>query len=108
MKMALAHKWLGQRGVTELDLYITAIGLRDLGHEVHLFCSEFAIDPPSGTQVHSIPTIPLGRSARLWSFARLAPKIIRRFHCDIVVSFGRMISQDVLLSGGGSHRVFLR
>jgi len=58
--------------------------------------------------MHPIPTVPLGRTAQLWSFAKLAPKIIRRFPCDVVVSFGRMISQDVLRSGGGSHRVFLQ
>jgi len=108
MKIALAHRRLDRRGGTELDFYRTAIGLTDLGHEVHLFCSEFAIDPPSGTHVHSIPTVPLGRTARLWSFAKLAPNIIRRFPCEIVVGFGRMISQDVLRSGGGSHRVFLK
>jgi UDP-glucose:(heptosyl)LPS alpha-1,3-glucosyltransferase len=108
MKVALAHKRLDKSGGTELDLYRTAIGLRDLGHEVHLFCSEFPIDPPPGTCAHSIPVVPLGRTARLWSFAKVAPKVIRPFRCDLVVSFGRMISQDVLRSGGGSHRAFLQ
>ena len=108
MKIALAHKRLDQNGGTEVDLYRTAVGLRDLGHEVHLFCGEFAIDPPRGTYAHSIPIVPFGRTAQLWSFATLAPKIIRRFPCEIVVSFGRMISQDVFRSGGGSHRVFLQ
>ena len=108
MKIALVHKRLDGRGGTELDFYRTASGLKDLGHEIHLFCSEFAIEPPPGTYTHSIPIIPLGRTARLWSFARGAPKIIRPFSCDVVVSFGRMISQDVLRSGGGSHRAFLQ
>ncbi|HXV83529.1 MAG TPA: glycosyltransferase family 4 protein [Candidatus Binatia bacterium] len=91
-----------------MDLYRTASGLRDLGHEVHLFCSEFAIDPPAGTHAHSIPVVPLGRTARLWSFARLAPTIIGRHGCNVVVSFGGMVSPDVLRSGGGPHRVFLQ
>ena len=108
MKIALVHKRLDRRGGTELDFYRTASGLKDLGHEVHLFCSEFAIEPPPGTYTHSIPIVPLGRTARLWSFARGAPKIMRPFPCDVVVSFGRMISQDVLRSGGGSHRAFLQ
>jgi len=108
MKIALAHKRLDQNGGTEVDLYRTAVGLRDLGHEVHLFCGEFAIDPPRGTYAHSIPIVPFGRTAQLWSFATLAPRIIQRFPCEIVVSFGRMISQDVFRSGGGSHRVFLQ
>ena len=37
MKIALAHKRLDKRCGTELDLYRTAIALRDLGHEFHLF-----------------------------------------------------------------------
>jgi UDP-glucose:(heptosyl)LPS alpha-1,3-glucosyltransferase len=108
MKIGLAHKRLDQRGGTELDLYRTAIGLRDQGHEVHLFCSEFAIEPPPGVSKHAIPVVPLGRTARLWSFASAAPKVIRSLSCDVVVNFGRMISQDVLRSGGGSHRGFLQ
>ena len=108
MKIALAHNRLDKSGGTELDLYRTATGLRDLGHEVHLFCGEFAIDPPAGTFAHSIPMVPLGRTARLWSFASVAPRIIRPYPCDLVVNFGRMFSQDVLRNGGGSHRAFLQ
>jgi UDP-glucose:(heptosyl)LPS alpha-1,3-glucosyltransferase len=108
VKIALVHKRLDKSGGTELDLYRTAAGLRDLGHEVHLFCSEFAIEAPEGTFAHSIPVVPLGRTARLWSFASVAPKIIRPYPCDLVVNFGRMFSQDVLRSGGGSHRAFLQ
>lgn len=108
MKIALVHKRLDKRGGTELDLYRTAIGLRELGHEVHLFCSDFAIAPPAGTFAHSVPVVPLGRTARLWSFANVAPKIIRPYECEVVVSFERMLSQDVLRNGGGSHRAFLQ
>ena len=108
MKIALVHKRLDKRGGTELDLYRTAIGLTELGHEVHLFCSEFAIAPPAGTFAHSVPVAPLGRTARLWSFASVAPKTIRPYQCEVIVSFERMLSQDVLRSGGGSHRAFLQ
>jgi UDP-glucose:(heptosyl)LPS alpha-1,3-glucosyltransferase len=107
MRIALCHKRLDEKGGTERDFYLTATGLRDLGHEVHLFCSEFTVEPPSGAHGHRVPVLPLGRTARLWSFAVRAPKIIARFNCDLVVSFGRMISQDVLRSGGGAHKVFL-
>ena len=108
MKIGLAHKCLDKRGGTELDLYRTAVGLRDRGHEVHLFCGEFSIDPPPGVSKHAIPVIPFGRTARLWSFAKAAPKIIRESSCDVVLNFGRMVCQDVLRSGGGSHRGFLQ
>jgi len=108
MKIALAHKRLDNRGGTEADFYRTATGLRDLGHEVHLFCAEFALDPPPGTHAHFIPIAPLGRTARLWTFAKVAPRVMHPYSCDLVVSFGRMICQDVLRSGGGSHRAFLQ
>jgi UDP-glucose:(heptosyl)LPS alpha-1,3-glucosyltransferase len=108
MKIALAHKRLDLNGGTERDFWLTAEGLRDLGHEVHLFCAEFGVTPPERVQAHRVPCLPLGRTARLLSFAVLAPKVILPYNCDVVVSFGRMARQDILRSGGGSHRVFLQ
>jgi UDP-glucose:(heptosyl)LPS alpha-1,3-glucosyltransferase len=107
MKIGLANKQLDLRGETERDFYLTAEGLRDLGHEVHLFCGEFRVPPPAGTQAHKVPFIRFGRTAQLLSFANLGPIVIRPYNCDVVLSFGRMISQDILRSGGGSHRVYL-
>jgi len=107
MKIALAHKRLDLKGGTEKDFYRTAEGLRDLGHEVHLFCSEFGVEPPRGTVAHRVPVLPLGRTARLWSFALLAPAIIGKWRCEVLVSFGRMLRADIVRSGGGSHRGFL-
>lgn len=108
MRIALAHKRLDLKGGTEKDLYRTAEGLRDLGHDVHLFCCEYDVPAPAGVQSHLLPVLPLGRTARLASLAILGPKCIERFRCDVVVSFGRMLRQDVLRCGGGSHRGFLR
>ena len=107
MKIALVHKKLDLNGGTERDLFRTAEGLRDLGHEVHLFCSEFAVSPPAGTTAHAVPMVPLGRTLRLWSFAFSAPRLLRRTPCDVMLNFGRLLSQDVLRCGGGSHRAFL-
>ena len=107
MRIGLCHKRLDLKGGTERDLYITAKGLSALGHEVHLFCSEYKIAPPAGIFVHRVPIIPMGRTVRLWSFAAMAPWVMRRYPCDLIVSFGRIFSQDVLRCGGGSHRVFL-
>jgi UDP-glucose:(heptosyl)LPS alpha-1,3-glucosyltransferase len=108
VKIALAHKRLDLRGGTERDLYKTAEGLRDLGHDVHLFCSEYGVPVPLGVTAHRIPALRLGRTARLWSFTIGAPKIIEQTGCDVVIGFGRTIEQDVLRCGGGTHRGFLR
>ena len=108
MKIALVHKRLDLRGGTEKDLFQTAAGLRDLGHDVHLFCSEFAVDAPANVTLHRVPVLPLGRTLRLWSFAWFAPRLVGSLTgCDVVISFGRLLRQDVLRSGGGTHRGFL-
>ena len=67
----------------------------------------FDIPAPQGTFAHKVPVLPLGRTARLLSFAILGPKAILPHKCDVVMGFGRMIRQDVVRSEGGSHRVFL-
>jgi len=108
VKIALVHKRLDLKGGTERDLYQTARGLRDRGHQVHLFCSEYGVPAPPGTMAHTIPVVPLGRTWRLWSFALLAPTIIKKQSCDVVIGFGRLLSQDILRSGGGTHRGFLQ
>jgi UDP-glucose:(heptosyl)LPS alpha-1,3-glucosyltransferase len=88
-------------------LYQTVEGLRGLGHEIHLFCADFAVEPPSGVIKHRVPIVPLGRTLRLWSFAWFASRAVAEVACDVVVSFGRLARQDVLRSGGGTHRGFL-
>ena len=108
MKIALAHKRLDLKGGTERDLFQTAEGLRELGHEVHLFCSEFDIAAPSGVISHRVPTLALGRSAQLWSSALATQKRIKDRRYDAVVSFGRFFAADVVRCGGGTHRGFLR
>jgi len=107
LRIGLIHKRFDLKGGTERDLYRTAEGLRDLGHEIHLFCSEYAVRVPVGVIAHRVPVAPFGRTARLWSFALRAPKIAASYRCDVVVGFGRILKQDVLRSGGGSHRGFL-
>ena len=108
MRIALAHKRLNLSGGTERVLYRTAEGLRDMGYEVHIFCGEFTVPVPTGTFGHRLPYVAWPRTARLLSFSLLAPWAISRHRCDVVMSFDRMVSQDIFRSGGGPHRVFIR
>jgi UDP-glucose:(heptosyl)LPS alpha-1,3-glucosyltransferase len=108
LKIALVHKRLDLNGGTERDLYLTAEGLRDLGHEVHLFCSEFAVQVPADVAAHHVPVMPFGRTARLWSFALFGSKIAASANCDVIIGFGRIFKQDILRCGGGSHQYFLK
>ena len=77
MKIALVHKRLDLNGGTERDLFKTTEGLRDLGHEVHLFCSEYGESVPRGVVAHRVSAAPFGRTVSLWSFAVAAQKAIR-------------------------------
>lgn len=108
VKIALVHKRLELRGGTERVLYRTAEGLRDRGHEIHLFCGRFLIPPPEGVFAHRVPCISWPRTARLLSFAFLSPKFIAQFSCDAVMSFDHITRQDVYRSGGGPHRLFIK
>lgn len=108
MKIALVHKLFDIKGGTEKVLYHTAEGLKKRGHEVHLFCGTFRIPPPQGVFGHRVPCISWPRTSRLLSFAFMAPRVIARYACDVVVSFDRITKQDLFRSGGGPHKAFLR
>lgn len=101
------YKRLDLRGGTEKVFYQTALGLRDRGHVVHLFCQRFRVPPPPGVIAHRVPSLSWPRTARLLTFGLCAPLIIRSYDCDLVISFDRLIRQDVYRSGGGPHKVFL-
>ena len=108
MKIALVHRRLDLNGGTERDLFRTAEGLRDLGHDVHLFCGEYRVAAPASITPHQIPALRSGRTVQLLSLALRAPKVIAQAACDLVLSFDRMPDCDVLRCGGGTHRGFLR
>jgi len=103
----LAHKRLELRGGTERVFYRTAVGLRDRGHDVHLFCLKFSIPLPPGITPHRVPGISWPRTGRLLSFGIFAPLAISRASCDVVLSFDRLLKQDLFRSGGGPHKTFI-
>jgi UDP-glucose:(heptosyl)LPS alpha-1,3-glucosyltransferase len=108
MKIALAHKRFELRGGTERVLYRTAEGLRDRGHEVHLFCHQFPVPPPLGVWAHKVPGVSRPRSLRALTFALSAPKAIAKHGCDVVLSFDRILGQDLFRSGGGPRKLLLK
>ena len=42
------------------------------------------------------------------TFGLWAPRFIAKYGCDVVMSFDRIITQDVFRSGGGPHKTFLQ
>jgi UDP-glucose:(heptosyl)LPS alpha-1,3-glucosyltransferase len=107
MKIGLAHKRFELRGGTERVFYRTAVGLRDRGHDVHLFCLKFSIPTPPGITPHRVPGVTWPRTGRLLSFGLFAPLAISRADCDVVLSFDRLLKQDLFRSGGGPHKTFI-
>jgi UDP-glucose:(heptosyl)LPS alpha-1,3-glucosyltransferase len=107
MKIALAHKRLDLRGGTERVFYRTAEGLRDRGHEIHLFCQQFRIPPPPGVWAHRVLGFTRPRSLRVLTFAMIAPKVIAKHNCDVVMSFDRILTQDTFRTGGGPRKILL-
>ncbi len=108
MKIGLVHKQFALKGGTEMVLYRTAEGLRDRGHEVHLFCGGFSIPPPPRTSAHWVPCIRWPRTARLLTFAYFTPRVTDRYPCDVIMSFHPIPEQDLFRSGGGPHRVYVQ
>jgi UDP-glucose:(heptosyl)LPS alpha-1,3-glucosyltransferase len=107
VKIALVHKRLDFSGGTERDLFRTAEGLRDCGHDVHLFCGQFRVSAPRGVTMHRIPVLRWGKTAQLLSLASRAPPMIAQAHCNLVLGFDRIPGCDVARSGGGTHRGYL-
>src|SRR5215510_7388800 len=105
MRLAFMHRRLSGGG-TEGDLRRMAAGLAARGHDVHVFCAREDAAIP-GVRVRRVPVLPLGRLARLLSFAALAPRAVARERWDVVVGFGRTPRQDVVRVGGGTHRSYL-
>lgn len=108
MRLALiARRFDPAGGGTERDLMVTARLLARAGFEVRVYADEVRARA-SGFEVRSVGGPRLGRTAALVRFALVAPALARRDGADLVLSFGRVIGADVMRSGGGAHRAYLR
>lgn len=107
MKIAFVARRYDRLGGTEADLYHLTERLATFGHEVTVFCQEVRALPAAGVGVKRVPPLGVGRLAKLWGLAWLAPELAYRTRPDLVVSFARSLKQDIVRCGGGTHRVFL-
>jgi len=107
MNLAFVHRRFDNMGGTERDLLGLTRQLAGFGHEVHLYCGEFRVTPDPNLHVHKVPYLRLGGTAKLLSFAYFGPKMAYKGQHDLVISFGRVLRQDITRCGGGSYRVLL-
>ncbi|MEK6621203.1 MAG: glycosyltransferase family 4 protein [Planctomycetota bacterium] len=108
MDIAFIAKRYDTVGGTERDLYELSGCLSRFGHSVHVYCQEVRTQIHKGVSIHKVPSPGLGRTARLWSLAYFGPRIAFKGGHDLVVGFTRLLHQDVVRCGGGTHRVFLQ
>ncbi len=102
MRVALVIRKFSPAGGAERACALLARGLRERGHEVHVFAQEIA--PAEGVIPHRVP--PDG-FFRQHGFAERARALLARERFDVVQSFARTACQDVLRLGGGIHREYL-
>lgn len=102
MKVALVIRKFSPVGGAERACALLARGLRDRGHDVHVFAQEIA--PAEGIVPRRVPPDGFFRHQ---SFAERVRALLARERFDVVQSFTRTACQDVLRLGGGIHREYL-
>ena len=107
MDLAFVAKGIDGRGGTERDLFQLAAGLAGRGHAVSLYLLRSGSPAPAGCRVVRVPTLGVGSLAGLWSLAWMGPRMAFRGGHDLVIGFSRLLRQDVVRCGGGSHAAFL-
>lgn len=93
-------------GGTERDLIITARILIEAGHEITIFAADNRAEP-ADLRIIRVPTLGVGRTLKLLSFAARAGGFARRAGMDLVLSFARVFDADILRSGGSAHRSYV-
>ncbi len=106
MDIAFIAKRYDTVGGTERDLYHLTELLTRFGHRVTVYCQEVRTAPADGVSIRKVPSLP-GRTAKLWSLAWLGPKMAYKGGHDLVIGFTRILNQDIVRCGGGTHKVFL-
>lgn len=108
MDLGFITKRLAPVGGTERDLRCLVERLTGFGHQVSIYCSAVDDGPVPGVEVVRVPTIGFGRLARMWSIAERGPRLAYGGGHDLVIGFTRVLRQDVIRCGGGTHKGYLR
>lgn len=108
MNIAFIAKRYDRVGGTEVDLYHLTDLLKSFGHKITIYCQEVRTSVPEGILIKKVPSLGPGRTLKLWSLAIIGPKMASSGNHDIVVAFTRVLKQDIVRCGGGTHKVFLK
>ena len=107
MNIAFIARRYDRVGGTEIDLYHLTQLLAKLGHEVTIYCQQVRVSPAPGISIKKVPSIGAGRLMHMLSLAWIAPKQAYSGEHDIVIGFTRVLKQDLVRCGGGTHKLFV-
>jgi len=108
VKIAFVYRKFTKTGGVEPYVITLAEKLLDSGHEVHVFCNEWNNKYRNRIKFHKVPIIKFCKSLRIASFAFFSYTMLKKHDYDIVHGFGKTFKQDILRTGDGCHKEFLR
>lgn len=82
-------------------------GLRDAGHEIHVFAAQWDQKVRSDVIFHRVPVLKSISWLKTLSFSRNCHKLISVEQPDIVFSLERTLHQDIYRAGDGCHQQWL-
>ena len=107
MRIALVHIRHAETGGVERFQNHLAAHLAERGHEITLLCRRHGATPHPRVRVEKLHGFALGKTWRIWTFARDVERHLREHGYDVVVGLGRTWRQDVLRLGAGLHASYL-
>ena len=106
MKIALIRRRYSPHGGAEKYVDRLAQKLLSLGHEVHLFSTEWPRRP--GLVLHPLPLFRGPGLFKLFHFNRKVEKAVDRKAFEVIQSFEKTACQDIYRAGEGCHREWLQ
>ncbi len=106
MKIALVRMRYVLYGGAENYLTLVANELVTQGHEVHIFSHRWKGDNISFI-FHNVPVVKGNAFLRALSFAIGSYLLLKKERLDIIISFDRILYQDIYRAGDGCHREWL-
>lgn len=103
MKIALIHMRHANTGGTELFLNHLSRYLAEQGEEVTIICRTHVESSHSNIKFVKLAGLAIGKSHRIWKFAKDVENHLKSHHYDFVYGLGKTWSHDMLRIGGGTR-----
>ena len=107
MNIAFIARRYDRVGGTEIDLFHLTELLASFGHDITIYCQQVRVTPAPGVSIKKIPTLGPGRLIQMLSLAWLGPKMAYGGSHHIIIGFTRVLKQDLVRCGGGTHKLFV-